>query len=234
MGRHRRSLVTMRFLGLHADEMVEFNGIFIHPRALPSLQSLIQQANLAGFQVQLVSGFRSFERQLSIWNRKSIGELPVLDEYGNPLERHAFDDEKWMWNILNWSALPGTSRHHWGSDIDLVGQPLNLTPKDPELVPSEYQEGGPFFEFDTWIHQRLLQDDCCGFAKPFVKDRGGVKPEPWHFSWVPLSNEVAQEFHIDLLHKTLANSNLELKKTILTNLPDIVKRMVQPYLVLHE
>ncbi len=223
----------MRFLGLRTDEMVEFNGIYLHPRALPSLQSLVQQAEFAGFQIQLVSGFRSFDRQMSIWNRKATGELPVLDEHGNPLERHLFDEEKWMWNILNWSALPGTSRHHWGSDIDLVGQPIGELTVEPELVPTEYQVGGPFYDFDCWFNDPMIQKNRWGFAKPFLEGRGGVRPEPWHFSWIELSNEIAQEFRIDLLHETLANSNLQLKTAVLKNLPAIVERMVQPYLVMH-
>ncbi len=233
MGRHRRSLVNMRFLGLCTDDLIEFEGIYLHRRILEPLQEFILEAKIAGFQVRLVSGFRSFDRQLSIWNRKAMGELPVLDIYGSPLFRPLFADEKWMWNILNWSALPGTSRHHWGSDIDLVGQPIGDLSVEPELVPTEYQMGGPFYDFDCWLNDRLVQKNSWGFAKPFLEGRGGVRPEPWHLSWIELSNEIAQEFNTNLLQETLMKSNLELKPQVIESLVDIVDRMVKPYRILH-
>jgi hypothetical protein len=74
------------------------------------------------------SGFRSFERQVEIWNRKVEALQPRVPQ-------EIFEA------ILRWSALPGTSRHHWGTELDVIdgsritaGMKVNLVPEEFGLV----------------------------------------------------------------------------------------------------
>ncbi len=50
------------------------NKVFlVHQQVRQDLHALIQAASSDGFQLYIASGFRSFERQLGIWNNKMSG-----------------------------------------------------------------------------------------------------------------------------------------------------------------
>ena len=83
-----------------------------------------------GFNLQAASSWRSFERQLAIWNGKWRGERPLLDAASQPIDALQLSDEARLHAILRWSALPGTSRHHWGTDLDIY---------DPDCLPAGTQ-----------------------------------------------------------------------------------------------
>ena len=48
--------------------------VAIHKDMLPAFTALSTAAKLAGIELTIASGFRSFERQLKIWNNKFGGE----------------------------------------------------------------------------------------------------------------------------------------------------------------
>ena len=58
----------------------------LHREGLLHWQTLTAQAAEAGFDVQIASAWRGFERQQTIWNGKAAGQRPVLDAQGNPVE----------------------------------------------------------------------------------------------------------------------------------------------------
>lgn len=95
----------------------------------------------AGFNLQAASSWRSFERQLAIWNGKWRGERPLLDANSQPIDALQLSDEERLHAILRWSALPGTSRHHWGTDLDIYDP--DCMPADTKLAlePWEYEQG---------------------------------------------------------------------------------------------
>ncbi|SPY94009.1 D-alanyl-D-alanine carboxypeptidase [Proteus mirabilis] len=66
------------------------------------------------------SFIRSFERQLAIWNGKFEGTRPVLDAESQPIDIQTLSEGQRCEAILKWSALPGASRHHWGTEIDFL------------------------------------------------------------------------------------------------------------------
>ena len=73
-----------------------------------------------GIDLVAFSSFRDFDRQLAIWNGKFRGERPMQDRAGRPLDALALTPAERVAAILWWSALPGASRHHWGTDIDVM------------------------------------------------------------------------------------------------------------------
>ncbi|MDN5681542.1 MAG: M15 family metallopeptidase, partial [Ewingella sp.] len=91
----------------------------LQPEAVEAFIRMQDAARLAGFNLQPASTFRDFERQLAIWNGKFRGERPVLDKESRPVEVASLSDAERCELILRWSALPGASRHHWGSDLDI-------------------------------------------------------------------------------------------------------------------
>jgi LAS superfamily LD-carboxypeptidase LdcB len=115
----------------------------------------------------------------------------VLDSDGQPLDIHTLTQEQLMWAILRWSALPGASRHHWGTDIDVFDAAAVDKDYPLQLVPAEYCGGGPFSAFTDWLTERIASNRAYGFFRPYATDCGGVAPEPWHLSYAPVAQQYA-------------------------------------------
>src|SRR5689334_23981641 len=77
-------------------------------------------AAVEGIDLVAFSGFRDFDRQLGIWNGKFRGERPMQDRAGKPIDTLGLSPAERVTAILWWSALPGASRHHWGTDFDVM------------------------------------------------------------------------------------------------------------------
>jgi LAS superfamily LD-carboxypeptidase LdcB len=162
-----------------------------HAAMVADFQRLRTAAAAAGFTLAVASSFRSFERQLAIWCGKACGERPVLDTHGTALEVAALTPEQLLWAIARWSALPGASRHHWGTDIDVYDSAAVAADYRVQLVPAEYSDEGPFAAFSQWLEARIATDSLFGFYRPYAVDRGGVAAEPWHLSYRPVAARYA-------------------------------------------
>ena len=71
--------------GLGTPDLVAVGEYNVHRDVVPSLEKLSALAAERGFKLRIESAYRSFERQLSIWNRKARGELPLLSTDGVPM-----------------------------------------------------------------------------------------------------------------------------------------------------
>ena len=168
--------------------------MWAHQSAVSALSALGRRAATAGFDLRVASAFRSYDRQLDIVNAKWLGHRPVLNDEGADLHRAAVSDADWLAAILRFSALPGTSRHHWGTDFDIWDRSAVTDDYAPQLLASEYQSDGVFAEMNAWLDDQISADNAEGFYKPYDVDRGGVAPEPWHISYRP----VAEGYHRQL------------------------------------
>ncbi|VXC95633.1 Peptidase M15 [Enterobacterales bacterium 8AC] len=158
----------------------------LQPAAVEAFRAMQQAANAAGFDLQPASTFRDFDRQLAIWNGKFCGDRPVLDQDSQPIDIMPLSTAERCEAILRWSALPGASRHHWGSDLDIYDPSLLPAGEKLRLEPWEYQEGGYFYPLNQWLTAHMAD---FGFYRPFTEDQGGVAIEPWHLSYRPLAQE---------------------------------------------
>ncbi|TVK96156.1 peptidase M15 [Shewanella algae] len=182
-----------------------------------------------GIALAICSGYRSFERQLAIWNAKASGKRPLLDKDSLPVgDIGALSDDELVALILLWSALPGTSRHHWGTDVDLFdsGQ---ISKHELKLVNAEYEPQGPCYKLDLWLDERALD---FGFYRPFQAGLSGVSPERWHLSFLPKAKGFLEKFDSERLRQILDHSDVTLKQGLLRRLPELVEtyvRRVAPY-----
>ncbi len=160
------------------DVLVGQKIFLVHPEVKDDLLALKQAADAEGFNFNIASGFRSFERQLSIWNRKMSGESPLLDENSQLLDSRLLSDQQKISSILRWSALPGASRHHWGTDFDIFDRAALPPDTVLKLEPWEYLQGHqrPFY---LWLKDNLTR---FGFFFPYQENGSGVAFEPWHIS----------------------------------------------------
>lgn len=181
------------------------------------------RAKTAGIELCIASGFRGFERQQLIWNAKARGERPLLSSDGQPLDASSLDAPALCHAILRWSALPGGSRHHWGTDMDVYDLASLTADYSLQLVPEEYTAGGPFAEFNAWF-SGLDARQSEGFIRPYLVDHGGIAVEPWHLSYAPLANELEQSMSLEQLSSELRGCGIELEETVLQLLPELYER----------
>lgn len=215
-------------LGLDERELVELPSpaCRIHRQLIEPLVLLQQRAASAGFIFKVASSYRSFERQLLIWNHKVRGVRPVLNDAGVAIDINLLSGRDKVFAILRWSALPGASRHHWGTDIDVYDGSRIDDEYKLQLTVDETQGDGPFVAFHRWLSDELLLGNS-DFFRPYAQDRGGIAPEPWHLSYAPLANLFAQQLTPELLRRQLEQTDLELKQTVLENLDEIYQRFVR-------
>jgi LAS superfamily LD-carboxypeptidase LdcB len=185
----------------------------------------MQKAALAeGIDLQVVSSFRSLDRQLAIWNAKWRGERTLYSLHGEVLDPNRLNDEEKLEAILTWSALPGSSRHHWGTDLDVMDkQAVVDSGKTFELVPEEYAKGGPCYNLSCWLTEH---SETFGFGLPYKTYTGGVAAEPWHLSYTPVSSKLNQHITHELLHQVIESLKIDGKPTVLKALPIILERYI--------
>lgn len=116
------------------------------------------------------SSTRSYNDQKYIWNGKWTGRIPVN---GRDLSRSVGDHMERAVEILRYSSMPGTSRHHWGTDFDL------------NVLSDDYFTTGKGAVVYRWMTANARR---YGFCQPYTAGRkSGYQEEKWHWSYVPLS-----------------------------------------------
>jgi LAS superfamily LD-carboxypeptidase LdcB len=187
----------------------------LHNEVVAPFLAMRAAAAADGIDLVAFSGFRDFDRQLAIWNGKFRGERPMQDRSGSPLNALSLTPAERVAAILWWSALPGASRHHWGTDFDVLDAHAMPAGYKMQVVPAEYLAGGPFHRLTTWLDANM---HAFGFFRPYTTDRGGVAPEPWHLSHAPVAMRALAALSIDRLREVLAESGIEGKDEVLAAL----------------
>ncbi|GFE78025.1 carboxypeptidase [Steroidobacter agaridevorans] len=195
----------------------------LHYEAVASFLAMRDAARDAGIDLTPRSSFRDFQAQLGIWNRKWSGERPIYDRQGALLDRKQLPDSAAVDAILCWSAIPGGSRHHWGSDVDVIDAAAVPPGYTVELLPAEYAPEGIFGRLSQWLDANMRR---FGFYRPYRTDRGGVSPEPWHLSYAPISQPALESLSLSTLRRVLEASNIEGKPHVLARLPEIYTRFL--------
>jgi LAS superfamily LD-carboxypeptidase LdcB len=198
----------------------------VHAALVPAWRALVEAAREAGFEPAIASGFRSYQRQLQIWNDKAVGLRPVLDTAGQPLDLATLDAWQRVSAILRWSALPGTSRHHWGTDIDVFDRAAVGDDYPVQLTPDEVADDGPFGAFHRWLDARIARDEAFGFFRPYALDRGGIAPERWHLSYAPMASWYQRHLTGPRLLEALDTDVLALRDCVREHWREIFERFV--------
>jgi LAS superfamily LD-carboxypeptidase LdcB len=198
----------------HLEEVIN-PPCALHKEVVAPYLAMRAAAAADGIDLVAFSGFRDFDRQLAIWNGKFRGERPMQDRAGLPLDAKSLPPAARVAAILWWSALPGASRHHWGTDFDVLDAKAMPSGYQLQVIPSEYGAGGPFERLTRWLdtHMRAF-----GFYRPYTSDRGGVAPEPWHLSYAPVAARAQAALSVDGLRAVLAASAIEGRDEVLAAL----------------
>lgn len=206
-----------------ADMIQTPDGGSLHKEVVPAWNELKALAEKNGILLKMTSGFRSFDRQLLIWNQKCRGERELLNQSGETVDVKTLTPEQTVFHILRWSALPGASRHHWGTDLDAYDGNITRQGYKLRLTPGEAAKGGEFYAFNQWLTSAIAK---VGFTRPYEKDRGGVSPEWWHLSFMKLAAPCFKAHTLDLLRDTLQSADMIHKDIVLQHLDEIYTRFV--------
>lgn len=200
-----------------------YNNIGVHHDMLSAWNSLKSAALKINLDIKIASGFRDFSRQLNIWNNKFSGQAAVKNSDNVSINMSGLNDWEKAEKILLYSALPGASRHHWGSDIDVYCPKLLPEKSTLQLEMWEYCEGGPFAQLTEWLNGNA---HSYGFNFPYNSYRGGVAAEPWHLSYQPIAKEMIEQCTPNVIYQLLANSDILGKEALLKNLDIIFERYI--------
>ena len=129
----------------------------------------------------------NLKRQKEIWNSKFLRftkekKLSGIDAINE---------------IIRFSTIPGTSRHHWGTEIDVIDDKYK-NEKNP-LIAAKYEKDGIFSKLKKWMDEN---SEKFGFYLVYTDDssREGFEYEPWHYTYLPISKKYLNEFlKIDII-----------------------------------
>lgn len=167
-------------LGIEHSNLVG-DSIKLEKNTFIAMEKMRKAALLDGVKIKVVSGFRDFERQKQIWNRKfkkfttenNLSDLDAIKE------------------IIRFSTIPGTSRHHWGTEIDVIDE--DFKNEKNLLISKKYKEGGIFEKLKKWMDNN---SEKFGFYLTYDNNinRKGFEYEPWHYSYLPESKRYLKSF----------------------------------------
>lgn len=222
------NLICYGFREENDPDFVKVDGYVVDKNILDDYNKLKMILGQGGFKIRIESAYRPFKRQLSIWNRKAKGELPLLSAAGIPMERPQ-DEEQLMYAILTWSALPGASRHHLGTDLDVVDGIACPADYEVQLTPAECE--GMFRPFHQKLTELMDAKDSFGFSRIFVPGRGKIQPEKWHIAHLPTSRRFLDQFSLGELRRIYETTDIACKSALLDNLESLAKDYIYPYFV---
>ncbi len=217
-------LTALQLTGIEPPPLHEVEpGKYLQPDVAAAYLAMQQAAAADGLELRIASGWRDFRRQQAIFKAKLNGERPVFDAEQRVVNLSEFTLTEQIQAIMLYSALPGASRHHWGSDLDVWD--LAAVPADYslQLTPAEYGMGGPFARLSDWLSCHARQ---YGFFRPYRTYRGGVAAEPWHLSYRPLASLYMQHLNLPMLEAAILHSELPARESICALLPTLFQRYI--------
>ncbi len=177
--------VTGQFDFTNHDDFVKVDPqyaekeIYLHKKTYEAFKAMVDSAKADGVSLTLISGTRNFSNQKAIWEQK----------WNNS---SADSDLDKALGILEYSSMPMTSRHHWGTDIDLNN-----------LNNSYFEEGQGKKEYE-WLQEHA---NDFGFYQPYTdksqNGRTGYNEEKWHWSYLPLAKK-----YLAYYNKNISNEDI--------------------------
>jgi len=165
------------------DSVYCYKEMYMLSEAYDAFVSMANAAARDSIDLKIVSATRDFENQKTLWENKWTGKTKVDGKKLNLVLR---DVIRRAIKILEYTAPPGFTRHHWGTDID-------LNSVEPEYF--ETDEGIKVFQ---WLSTHAIE---FGFCQTYpAKDENrphGFNEEKWHWSYFPISktfweNQISQ------------------------------------------
>ena len=161
------------------------DGHFLQKDTWSAFKKMQAHASKDSIELKIISSTRNFETQKSIWEAKWTGVRKV--ENGQNLAETVSDPEERALIILRYSSMPSTSRHHWGTDLDI------------NALNNKYFESGKGLKEYRWLQKHA---GTYGFCQPYTakdhKRPNGYYEEKWHWSYIPLAKKYTDQASLRL------------------------------------
>jgi LAS superfamily LD-carboxypeptidase LdcB len=159
-----------------APPYADNNERFLRKDVYEAFQQMYDAALKDGVKLRIISATRNFAAQKAIWEAKWTGQRLVDSQ---DISKTIADPQQRALKILEYSSMPGSSRHHWGTDIDL--NDLN----------DAYFQQGEGKKVYQWLRRHAQE---FGFCQPYSA-KGEARPEgyneeKWHWSYTPVSRKL--------------------------------------------
>lgn len=152
--------------------------IYLKKEVYHAFIKMHEAAAQKGVKLRIISGTRNFEEQKKIWEKKWSNLRELTPEARANL-------------ILEYSSMPATSRHHWGTEIDL------------NALENDYFESGEGKIIYEWL---LENAHMYGFYQVYSSQntgRTGYKEEKWHWSYLPLAGPYLASYNEQIAYKDI-------------------------------
>lgn len=162
-------------------------GKYLRKETYEAFVKMAGAAQKEGVNLFIISATRNYESQKTIWENKWEGR--TLVEGKNLTTISDLSERARM--ILLYSSMPGTSRHHWGTDMDL------------NALENSYFESGEGLKIYQWLLAHAAE---YGFCQPYTskaQGRTGYEEEKWHWSYLPLSSELLKKYVKTIRHSDI-------------------------------
>lgn len=153
-------------------------GAFLRKETCEAFKKMSDAAKKDGVNLVIISATRNFDAQKRIWENKWEGRTLVEGKNLTTVK----DQKERARLILLYSSMPSTSRHHWGTDMDL------------NSLENSFFESGEGLKIYQWLTTHAAE---YGFCQPYTsKENGrtGYEEEKWHWSYLPLSGEFLEQY----------------------------------------
>ena len=187
------------------DSKYATKDIYLNALAYKAFLKMSEAAEKDSIHFKILSGTRNFYEQKAIWDRK-------WKTYTNlsPINRAK--------KILEYSSMPGTSRHHWGTDLDL------------DSLNNSYFNSGKGLKTYQWLKTHA---NSFGFYQVYTNKnngRTGYNEEKWHWSFVPLASNYLEFYNSKITVEDLSGfeghhlaKDLRVIEDYVNGIPDEVK-----------
>ena len=154
--------------------------IYVQKETLEAFSKMHEAAKKDGINFVIISGTRNFTDQKSIWENKWSREILTQKTH-----------KATALKILEYSSMPSTSRHHWGTDIDI------------NSLESSYFKTGKGAEEYAWLVKNAKKHGFYQTYTPKDKGRTGYAVEEWHWSYFPLSRKYLEQYNLKISNKDI-------------------------------
>jgi zinc D-Ala-D-Ala carboxypeptidase len=155
-------------------------NIYLRKVAYDAFVKMHNRAAQEGIRIIIISATRNFNDQKKIWEKKWLRE-----------QYRGWKDADKAKDILKYSSMPGTSRHHWGTDVDFN----SVTPA--------YFSAGEGKKLYQWLVAHAAEFGFVQTYTPKSKGRTGYEEEQWHWSYLPLSGLMLSAYNSQISYSDI-------------------------------
>jgi LAS superfamily LD-carboxypeptidase LdcB len=145
--------------------------MYLQKETYKKFKEMYAAAKKDGIALKIISGTRNFNEQKAIWERKWNTNIKTMDSL------------KAAKTILLYSSMPTTSRHHWGTDMDI------------NSLENSYFAAGQGLKEYNWLKKNASKYGFCQvYTDKKTTDRTGYEMEKWHWSYIPISSHYLKKY----------------------------------------